>query len=160
MYLPQGFYVYAYLREDGTPYYIGKGTKKRAWQKLTKRGEVYPPVDRNRIIIVEENLTDIGALAIERRLIKWYGRKDLGTGILRNKSDGGDGPSGAIRSDSHKSSISAKLKGRSPTWCYKPVKAPNGMTFQTIKEASIWAGVTTESIRYRCLVNKDGWCYC
>lgn len=115
MYLPNEkqtefiFYVYAYLRINGTPYYIGKGCRYRAYEK--HRGNLLPK-DANRIVFLETELSDIGSLALERRYIKWYGRKDLGTGILRNMTDGGDGASGSKRTDEQKKQQSVRMKGR------------------------------------------------
>jgi len=107
---PAGFYVYAYLRQDNTPYYIGKGHAVRAWSKHDKG--VNPPTDKSKIIILESNLTDIGALALERRFIRWYGRKDLDTGILRNLTDGGDGSTGYVATVETRRKISLSGKGK------------------------------------------------
>ncbi len=88
------FYVYTYLRANGTPYYVGKGKDKRAWYR-GKRERIRKPKDKSRIIIVEDNLSEQDAHNLEIQLIARYGRKDLGTGILQNKTNGGDGVSGA-----------------------------------------------------------------
>jgi hypothetical protein len=89
------YYIYAYLREDGTPYYIGKGKYNR---RFAKHKGISVPKDKSRNVLMETNLSDIGAIALERRYICWYGRKDNGTGILRNLTDGGEGTSGYKRS--------------------------------------------------------------
>jgi|SRR5579859_62570 len=85
------FYTYLWLREDGTPYYVGKGRGRRAF---TNRGHtIYKPDDPSRTILLYFS-TEREALDCEITLIGRYGRKDIGTGCLRNMTAGGDGVSG------------------------------------------------------------------
>lgn len=83
------YYVYFYLRDDFSPYYVGKGTKKRAWKK--NKNEIRPPRDKTKILIIKNNISLMESFYLERYYINWFGRKDIGTGILRNKSAGGEG---------------------------------------------------------------------
>jgi hypothetical protein len=83
------YYTYAYLREDRTPYYIGKGQGNRAYKRCKK--DIKPPKDKSRIILLKQNLTEEEAFRHEVYMIAVFGRKDLGTGILHNRTDGGDG---------------------------------------------------------------------
>jgi len=113
----KSFYVYAYLRNKdsdtakaGTPYYIGKGSGRRAWRHH-KSDITQPPTDKSLIVILEKDLTEIGSFAIERKMIKWYGRIDIETGILRNRTDGGDGTSGYRMSQAAKDEISRRNTG-------------------------------------------------
>ena len=92
------FYTYLWLRNDGTPYYAGKGHGDRAFYTNNRRFKS-PPRERIRIQKWEDEQT---ALAMERYLINFYGRKDLGTGCLRNLTDGGeDPPKSAFKGKKH-----------------------------------------------------------
>lgn len=104
------YYTYAYLREDKTPYYVGKGTGRRIYS--TNRKGLKPPKDKTRIIFLKQNLTEEEAFKHEIYMIDVFGRKDLGTGILHNRTDGGEGPSGAVRSDESKIKYSKSKKGK------------------------------------------------
>ena len=103
------YYTYAYLREDRTPYYIGKGKEDRIY---SKQKNIKPPKDKSRIIFLKKNLTEEEAFKHEIYMIDVFGRKDLGTGILHNRTDGGEGSSGCIPSEETKRKLSEVNKGK------------------------------------------------
>ena len=103
------YYTYAYLREDRTPYYIGKGKEDRIY---SKQKNIKPPKDKSRILYLKQNLTEEEAFKHEIYMIDVFGRKDLGTGILHNRTDGGEGSSGCIPSEETKRKLSEVNKGK------------------------------------------------
>lgn len=109
---PNQFYVYAFLREDMTPYYIGKGSKNRLWEK---RKGTQQPKDKWRVVVVQDGLTEADAFEFEKRLITLFGRKDLGTGILLNRTIGGEGAVGRKSSPETRAKISKASMGRIKT---------------------------------------------
>ena len=110
----QIYYTYKWLREDGTPYYVGKGKGNRAWA-VHKRKNVshYPP--KGRVEIVMDNISEEEALSHEVWLIALYGRKSEG-GLLINLTSGGQGPSDAKwnLSDETKSKMKVARAKRPP----------------------------------------------
>ena len=110
---PNRFYTYAYLREDRTPYYIGKGQGRRISNR--RKGEIKPPKDKTRVIFLKQNITEEEAFKHEIYMIAVFGRIDLGTGILRNRTNGGEGMSGFTHSEETRSKISEKNKGKKRT---------------------------------------------
>lgn len=102
------FYTYAWMRCDGTPYYIGKGCRGRAYYRYDRT--VYPPKDRSKIIITYHP-SEHEAFAQEKLLIAQWGKLNNGTGVLRNSTDGGEGPSGQKLSPERRAEISRRMLG-------------------------------------------------
>ena len=103
------YYTYAYLREDKTPYYIGKGKGSRIYRK-TRR--IKPPKDKSRIIFLKQNLIEEEAFKHEIYMIAVFGRIDLGTGILHNMTNGGEGGSGRVLSEETRRKLSDANRGK------------------------------------------------
>ena len=143
------YYTYAYLREDGTPYYIGKGQGNRAYVKRYGKGRARRPKNLNNIILLKQNLTEQEAFKHEKYMIFVFGRKDLRTGIIYNRTNGGDGRSGHIPwnkgltlTDEVKEKISIGRKGIPSR---RPGYSPSKETREKIANANVGRKHTEET---------------
>ena len=144
------YYTYAYLRLDGTPYYVGKGKGNRV--KAEHRVSI-PTEDR--ILYLKQNLTEEEAIKHEIYMISVLGRKDIGTGILRNLTDGGEGVSGRITSEETRKKLSEKAKGR-PMVSFKGRKhSPE--TIEKIRQKKLGTKMSEESSRKKSEATKGKW---
>jgi hypothetical protein len=124
------FYTYLYLRDNGTPYYVGKGTRNRAFVGQGHRCKL--PADKN-FILIQEHPSEQAALEAEKFLIQYYGRIDLATGCLANLTDGGEehgNPSAETRSKMSRAKLGRK---QSPESIAKreETKRQRGLTVET-----------------------------
>jgi hypothetical protein len=118
----QFYYTYAYLREDRTPYYIGKGKGDR----IHSTNRTYkPPKDKSRIIFLKQNLSEEEAFRHEIYMISVFGRKDNGTGILRNLTDGGEGVSNCGTLEQRSESRRKAWTSRTPEQRSEPARKAN-----------------------------------
>ena len=159
-------YVYTHTRLDTNEiFYVGIGTQDnyiRAsrtanrsvfWKNITKKTGW-------KIDIVFDNLTWEEACEKEKQLISFYGRKDIGTGILVNHTNGGDGSNGRIFSKETRKKMSKTRKGVKVTEeqknktrlsmlgknCKKVINTETGEIYKSVQEAAISIGMNRTSL--------------
>ena len=98
------YYVYLWVREDRTPYYVGKGKEYRAYVKHTWGNRWISPPPKDRIVIVKYFDNEEESYLFEEWLISVYKRKSEG-GILINRSIGGRKRASLIRSQTEKQKL-------------------------------------------------------
>ena len=107
--------LYQHIKPNGEIFYIGIGKcEKRAYNKFNRNRHWKNIVNKYGYVveILYNNLTIKEAKQLEVYLIKYYGRKDLKTGVLCNMTDGGEGTYGRITSKESNIKRSNSMKGR------------------------------------------------
>ena len=133
--------VYAHYKlSNNEIFYIGKGiSNKRPYEK-SKRGLHWKNIVNKYgyyITIIANNLTNEEAIEIEKSQIEKYGRTDKNTGVLINKTDGGDGGPTRIgykNSPETRKNIGISLKGRIFTTDHKSKMSESAKNRNPISE--------------------------
>ncbi len=142
-----GLFKYNDLKFDFEPFYVGKGTKNRAYSgirdknkclKVTKIRSILKSDNFPIIIKLYENITNEESFIREIETILKIGRIDNKTGPLTNMTDGGTGGTGLKHKDSWKKILSK------PVIQIKDGDIIND--YNSIKEASEKTGIIKQNI--------------
>ena len=109
--------VYRHRRLDTNEvFYVGIGTKARRPYSKSGRNKHWYNITNKTDYLVEiliKGITHEEAKELEVLLISEYGRKDLGTGMLVNLTEGGEGTKGFLVSKETRDKLSKIHKGKS-----------------------------------------------
>lgn len=146
------FYVYAHLRKNGTPFYVGKGNGKRVVDKTSRSTwwwnivlQEYSDKKFPNYVMLAEHLTEQEALDIEVYWIALFGRKNVHeNGLLVNNTDGGEGTTGVILSEKTRRKMSnSRLGNKNPMWgTRRPDSVRTAIANANKGNTSIWKGKT------------------
>lgn len=107
--------VYQHRRKDtGEVFYIGIGKSERRAYDKTRRYKPWKDFVKNHEYEVEITHKDIileEAASIEKYLIAFYGRRDLGQGPLVNMTDGGEGVKNLSKESRSKMAVNKGMFG-------------------------------------------------
>jgi group I intron endonuclease len=111
--------IYRHTRLDNnTVFYIGIGKEdKRAYSKKGRNNYWKNIVNLcgYEVEILKKDLSWEDACELERALVSWYGRNDLGLGLLVNMTDGGDGIINQVFSKETREKLRLNWLGRKHT---------------------------------------------
>lgn len=109
------YYVYVHKRaDDGSVFYVGKGTRTRAWQLASKRNTHWQRIVAKHgliVEIVESGYQNWYAMEREIQLIEFYGQENL-----CNQTAGGEGGNGRVWTEESKKRLSDAKKGKPAPW--------------------------------------------
>lgn len=108
------FYTYLYRDINSIPIYVGKGKGKRAWVHRGSKTHLGNYIRKYNVEpeFIVKNVDEELAFFVEEEAIAKYGRKDLGTGTLFNRTNGGEGAAGYVFTDEDKKRVKNGLKDR------------------------------------------------
>ena len=130
--------VYLYFDIYGIPFYVGEGIPSRPYRHRRLYSHLGNALRKYKalmpLVVLNDGLTDAEAKVIECALIRAIGRRDLGTGPLINRTDGGEGTPGSRRTEEFRKKCSDRMT--SPDMREKLQAGLAAMSVEAIEERS------------------------